>query len=151
MTEDNIIIKNMTVNDIEEILIIENLCFTIPWTYESFFNELELNKFAHYNIILFDNQVAGYIGFWQVLDEGHITNVAIHPKFRRIGLACKLIEHTLNFCRYMNITSLTLEVRQSNIPAQNLYRKYGFVEEGIRKQYYKDNNEDAIIMWNKGI
>jgi len=151
MTESNIIIKRMTIDDIKDILVIENLCFTLPWSYESFYNEVQLNKFAHYHIIRFNDQITGYIGLWQVLDEGHITNIAIHPDFRRLGLACKLIEYTLDFCKDSSITSLTLEVRKSNISAQNLYKKYGFVEEGIRKQYYADNKADSIIMWNKAI
>jgi len=151
MTQDNILISRMTIDDILEILVIENLCFALPWSYESFYNEIESNKFAHYHAIRFNNQIAGYIGLWQVMDEGHITNIAIHPDLRRQGLACKLIEYTLDFCKESSITSLTLEVRKNNIPAQNLYKKYGFVAEGFRKAYYADNKEDAIIMWNKNI
>jgi len=151
MTEKSILISSMTIDDIEEILIIENLCFALPWSYDSFYNEIQSNKFAHYHVIWFNNRIAGYIGLWHVIDEGHITNIAIHPEFRCRGLACKLIEYTLDFCRESNISSLTLEVRKNNIPALNLYKKYGFVEEGIRKEYYADNKEDAIIMWNKSI
>lgn len=151
MTDSSILISKMTIKDIEDILVIENLCFTLPWSFDSFYNEIQLNKFAHYHIISFENKVVGYIGVWQVLDEGHITNVAIHPEYRHKGLACKLIEHTLDFCIRNKIHSVTLEVRKSNIPALNLYKKFGFAEEGIRKGYYADNNEDAIIMWKHDI
>lgn len=151
MIENDIVIRRMFIADIKEIEVIENLCFSLPWSYESFYNEIQSNKFAHYFIILFNNQIVGYIGLWQVLDEAHITNVAIHPDYRQQGLASKLIEYTLDFCRETGILSITLEVRKSNIPAQNLYKKFGFFEEGIRKQYYSDNKEDAIIMWNKSI
>lgn len=151
MIEDNITIRRMNVADIEAIEVIENLCFSLPWSYESFYNEIQSNRLAHYFIILFNDKIVGYIGLWQVLDESHITNIAIHPDFRRLGLASELIGYTLNFCREAGILSVTLEVRESNIPAQNLYKNFGFCTNGFRKQYYSDNHEDAIIMWKHDI
>lgn len=141
----------MKIEDIDDILIIENLCFLIPWTEQSFHDEISKNRHAHYKIIIFENKIIGYIGFWQVLDEGHITNIAIHPEYRNRGLASLLLENTLIFCKNINVESLTLEVRKSNLPARSLYKKYGFIEEGCRKKYYSDNNEDAIIMWRRDI
>ena len=137
--------------DIDEIVEIENLCFTIPWARFSFLNELMSNKFAHYHVIRFNSRIIGYLGLWKVIDEGHITNIAIHPDYRRIGMASKLLEYILKFSLDQNIASLTLEVRKSNTAAQELYKKYGFTEAGVRKSYYSDNNEDAIIMWNTNI
>jgi len=88
---------------------------------------------------------------WVVLDEAHITNIAVHPEYRGIGAASAIMEGLMELCRLENIAAITLEVRKSNIVAQSLYKKYGFVEEGLRKAYYVDNKEDAIIMWNHNV
>lgn len=148
---NDIIIGKMTIEDIEEVLVIENLCFTLPWTRQSFVDEISQNNHAHYHIIKHSKKTIGYSGLWKVLDEGHITNIAIHPDYRRMGMASKLLNHMLDYCVNQQISSLTLEVRASNIAAQNLYKKYGFVEAGIRKAYYSDNKEDAIIMWKNNV
>ena len=151
MNLNDIIINKMVANDVEQVIIIENLSFILPWTRHSFLNELVSNKFAHYHVARLNGHIIGYAGLWKVLDEGHITNIAIHPDFRRVGIASKLVDFVISFCSEQSIASLTLEVRKSNLAAQSLYKKYGFVEAGIRKAYYSDNNEDAIIMWKKGI
>ena len=90
----------------------------------------------------------GYVGIWFVMDEGHITNVAVHSDYRGRKIGDKLVQALVNLCRENKIVSMTLEVRVSNIVAQNLYKKYGFKLAGIRKEYYSDNKEDAMIMWN---
>ena len=82
------------------------------------------------------------------MDEGHITNVAVHSDYRGQKIGDKLIKALVKICKDNNIISMTLEVRVSNIVAQNLYKKYGFKLAGIRKEYYSDNKEDAMIMWN---
>ena len=151
MDINDIIINKMKSSDIDQVLIVENLCFTIPWSFQSFVNELTYNKFAHYHVARHSEMIIGYSGLWKVLDEGHITNIAVHPDFHRQGVASKMLESLMQFSIENEIASLTLEVRKSNIPAQNLYKKYGFTEAGIRKAYYSDNHEDAIIMWNKSI
>ncbi|HBH3031979.1 TPA: ribosomal protein S18-alanine N-acetyltransferase, partial [Clostridioides difficile] len=91
----------------------------------------------------------GYVGIWLILDEGHINNVAVHSDYRGKKIGDKLIKGIVDLCKDNNIASMTLEVRASNKIAQNLYRKYGFKMGGIRKEYYSDNKEDAIIMWNQ--
>lgn len=135
---------------LREIMCIENLSFSIPWTKDAMEKEL-LNKFAKYVVIKLNNLVVGYGGMWLILDEGHITNIAVHPEFRGIGAGKKIIEALIDECKKNNINSLTLEVRASNYVAKNLYTKFGFIEEGIRKNYYNDNNEDAIIMWKRNM
>ncbi|WP_234122291.1 ribosomal protein S18-alanine N-acetyltransferase [Clostridium hydrogenum] len=135
---------------LREIMSIENLSFSIPWTKDAMEKELT-NKFAKYVVVKLDNLVIGYGGMWLILDEGHITNIAVHPEFRGIGAGKKIIEALIDVCKKNDISSLTLEVRVSNYVAKNLYTKFGFIEEGIRKNYYNDNNEDAIIMWKRNI
>ena len=106
-----------------------------------------MNKAALYFCAVTGGKAVGYAGMWKVFDEGHITNIAVHPEFRNAGVGSALIEALISAAKENGITSLTLEVRKSNLPALALYRKYGFRECGIRKSYYTDNNEDAIIMW----
>ena len=140
------VIEIMKDDDIANVMEVELKSFSIPWSKESFENELK-NKLALYLVAKVDEKAVGYIGVWKIFDEGHITNVAVHPDFRGQGLARALISELLSLCRKDGITSFTLEVRESNIVAQQLYKSFGFSKSGKRKGYYSDNNEDAIIMW----
>lgn len=126
-------------------------CFTIPWTLDSITNELN-NPLAKYIIAedLETNEVIGFVGVWIIAGEGDITNIAVNPKYRKHGVASNLLLNLLDICKSLNCNDITLEVRESNIPAQNLYKKFDFKEEGIRKGYYSDNGENAIIMWKRG-
>lgn len=135
------------VDHIDDILVVEKLSFKTPWSKGSFIEEIKRNKFAVYFSAKAGERVVGYAGMWVVCNEGHITNVAVHPEYRRIGIGSRLMEVLITAARNLNIESMTLEVRKSNIAAQALYRKYGFIEKGIRRSYYSDNNEDAVIMW----
>ena len=100
-------------------------------------------------VVPFNNRkVVGYVGIWFVMDEGHITNVAVHSDYRGRKIGDKLVQALVKLCRENNIVAMTLEVRVSNLVAQNLYKKYGFKLAGVRKEYYSDNKEDAMIMWN---
>lgn len=133
---------------LQDIALIEQLSFSIPWSVDSIRNELEANTRAVYMAAVSDqNKVIGYAGMWDILGEGHITNIAVHPDFRNKGIASKLLNEIISCAIKRNIKSLTLEVRKSNFAAISLYKKFGFVEYGIRKGYYEDNGEDAIIMW----
>ncbi|MCI1945439.1 ribosomal protein S18-alanine N-acetyltransferase [Clostridium luticellarii] len=136
---------------IDSVVAINNLSFPTPWSRESLEKEIEDNTIAKYVVAKKFNIVIGYAGIWCILDEGHITNIAIHPEYRGIGAGSLLLETLIEICKIEFITSMTLEVRKSNLIAQNLYKKYGFVQEGIRKAYYADNKEDAIIMWKHNI
>lgn len=132
--------------DIEEVLEIENACFSTPWSKDAFKLEIK-NKFAHYVIAKVDGKIVGYGGIWLIIDEGHITNIAVKKEFRDMKVGSHLLKALIELSKERNITSMTLEVRESNIAAQRLYEKYGFKEVGLRKAYYSDNNEDAMIMW----
>ena len=136
---------------IDEIMVIENLSFKIPWSRQSVVDEITGNTFACYLCAKVDGKIAGYAGMWQVCDEGHITNIAVHPEFRQAGVGSALLENLITHARSSGIGSMTLEVRKSNIPAQKLYRKFKFVEGGFRKAYYADNSEDALIMWRNDL
>ena len=145
--ESNLIIEMMTSKDIDGVFEVEKNCFEHHWSKESFKKEL-INENARYLVAKLDRKIVGYVGIWLILDEGHITNVAVHNDYRGQKIGDKLVQALVNLCKENNINSMTLEVRVSNIVAQNLYKKYGFKLAGIRKEYYSDNKEDAMIMWN---
>lgn len=141
-------ISKLTHDDLDGIYEVEKDAFPIPWPISSFEEELK-NILATYLVAKIDNKIVGYIGMWFVMDECHITNIAVHSEYRKKGIASTLINEMLKLCVEHETTYIMLEVRASNIPAQNLYSKFGFTEEVVRKGYYKnpDNTrEDAIVM-----
>lgn len=144
---NNLVIEEMKVDDIDGVFEVEKNCFEDYWSKDSFKKELS-NNLAKYLVAKVDGKVAGYVGIWFVVDEGHITNVAVHEDYRGQKIGDQLIRELVQVCKDNKIVSMTLEVRTSNTVAQNLYRKYGFKMAGIRKEYYSNNKEDAIIMWN---
>ncbi|CRK85393.1 ribosomal protein S18-alanine N-acetyltransferase [Neobacillus massiliamazoniensis] len=144
---DSFVFRSMTEEDIDQILEIEHASFTLPWSRDAFYNEMHHNKFAVYIVIEVEGKIIGYCGAWIVIDEAHITNVAILPEYRGRKLGEALMEKMISVARSMGARSMTLEVRVTNNIAQSLYRKLGFQKGGIRKNYYSDNQEDALIMW----
>lgn len=145
--EENIRFRQMTEDDIDQIVKIEQACFPNPWKRESFENELRLNKFALYIVIEDDKEVFGYCGVWVIIDEAHITNIALLPHYRGKKYGEALLRKVMELAKFNGAKTMTLEVRVSNHIAQSLYRKLGFQEGAIRKNYYEDNQEDAIVMW----
>lgn len=144
-------IREMTHDDIDSILQIEEMCYGAHhWSKESFLTELS-NKISTYNCILNNNKCIGYIGYWKIMDEAHVTNISIHPDFQNKKLAHRLILSMIDECYREKIKYITLEVRVSNEKAIHLYEKFGFKSLGVRKKYYQDNNEDALIMWSENI
>lgn len=141
-----LILRMMSENDIDDVVDISTLSFSSPWSKTSYEQELQ-NPLSKYFVAEIDNKVVGFIGTWIIIDESHITNVAIHPQYRKLGIASQLIEILLSYCSNHGCVGHTLEVRAGNLAAQNLYKKYGFIQNGIRKNYYSDNKEDAILMW----
>lgn len=144
---ESIIVRKMGIDDIDSVVDIEENSFSVPWTKNTFFTELTKNKLAKYCVVEVDGVVAGYGGMWLVIDEAHITNIAVHPKYRGRGVGKKIVEGLIEEGHKINISKMTLEVRRSNIVAQDLYKKYGFLLCGVRPGYYQDNDEDALIMW----
>ncbi|MCT4605077.1 MAG: ribosomal protein S18-alanine N-acetyltransferase [Marinisporobacter sp.] len=137
----------MTLEDIEDVFEVEQRSFSVPWTKDAFIAEIKYNEKARYVVLEIEGKVLGYGGFWKILDEGHITNIAIDPDIRGKGYSHLIIEELLKIAQEEKIVGMTLEVRASNKVAQGLYEKYGFQSRGIRPKYYQDNGEDALIMW----
>lgn len=147
---DDFEVRLMTYDDIEQVSDIEKVSFAQPWSTYAFRSELEDNELAFYCVVVPKDdpqKVIGYGGLWIILDEAHITNIAISPHYRGRGLGQLLMEDMQALARLKGAVRITLEVRVSNKRALNLYHRLGFKEEGLRKGYYTDNNEDALIMW----
>jgi [ribosomal protein S18]-alanine N-acetyltransferase len=144
---DSFVFRSMKEEDIDQILEVEHASFTTPWSREAFYNELHNNRFAVYIVLEENNKILGYCGAWIVIDEAHVTNVAILPEYRGRKLGEALLQKMMSMAREMGAKSMTLEVRVTNHAAQSLYRKLGFQDGGIRKNYYSDNQEDGLVMW----
>lgn len=143
----DISVRKMEEKDIDKIIEIEKEAFSTPWSKASFLAEIRDNLLAYYLVAEMDGKVVGYGGIWLILNEGHITNIAVKEEYKGKGIGNHLLEGLIFYCIKNGIENMTLEVRESNIIAQNLYRKYDFISSGKRPNYYSDNGEDALIMW----
>lgn len=144
------LIRKMEEGDLEEVYAIERETFSEPWSKASFLDAISEEN-NHYIVAVIDGSVVGYCGYYGVAGEGYIYNVAVSPRFRRQGIGYKMLSELIRHAEERGIFSMTLEVRKSNLPAINLYKKLGFVEAGIRKDFYTKPREDAIIMWRNTI
>lgn len=136
----------MEARDVDQIHEIERASFSIPWSRNAFLTEVTENICARYLVLSVDKVPRAYAGMWFVLDEAHVTNIAVHPDFRGAGLGEKITRALIQLAADSGMTWMTLECRRSNIAAQNLYRKLGFTDVGFRKRYYADTGEDALVM-----
>lgn len=143
----NLKIRPMELKDIPHVLEVEKATFSVPWTTDIFNHELTDNQHAYYYVVELDERIIGYSGMWIVIDEAQITNIAILPEFRGKKIGESLFFHMMQTALRLGTVQLSLEVRVSNIIAQKLYRKFGLTPGGIRKNYYTDNQEDALVMW----
>ena len=132
---------------IDQVYAIELDSFSIPWSRKDIEDEIRINKLALYFVAVDGDEVLGYGGMWHVVNEGHITNIAVNPAQRRNGVGSLLLEEMIRIAVEKEMIGLTLEVRVGNEAAQKLYSKYGFKPEGFRKNYYSDTKEDAVVMW----
>ena len=139
-------IRRMRTADIDAVAAIEEATFARPWSRESFRQELERNVAARYLVAEADGQVVGYAGAWIILDESHITNIAVAEAWRGRGIGRMLTSALMQYISNLGAAYATLEVRVSNERAQRLYESLGFVRVGKRKRYYEDNQEDAWLM-----
>ncbi|WP_152400293.1 ribosomal protein S18-alanine N-acetyltransferase [Paenibacillus cellulositrophicus] len=139
--------RPMTLEDIPAVMVIEHDAFTLPWTEEAFRNELTHNHFARYMMMEWNGEPVGYAGMWTVIDEAHVTNIAVLSPYRGRKWGERLLLELMKTASQLGMKRMTLEVRISNRVAQNLYMKMGFEPAGLRKGYYSDNQEDAMIMW----
>lgn len=140
------VVRPMTVEDIAAVVEIEKESFATPWTPHAFRMEMK-NCLAVYRVVEVDGRVAAYGGMWLILDEVHVTNIAVHPDYRGRHLGRKIMEELIAEARQRNLLRMTLEVRKQNHVAITLYKKLGFLMAGIRPGYYQDTGEDALIMW----
>lgn len=144
--EFNLEFRSMQLNDVEHICRIEEEAFSTPWTAAAYINELKNNHFARYMVMELEGEIIGYAGMWLIMEEAHVTNLAVRADYRGKKLGERLVRELQKTARFIGAVRMTLEVRKSNIVAQSLYRKLGFYSVGFRKGYYSDG-EDAMIMW----
>lgn len=140
-------IRRAHLGDADGIYAVEVISFPTPWSRAAFTAELSDNDLAYYLIAERNGQIIGYAGMWIIVDEAHVTNVAITPEFRGQGVGILLMKALVEKAKEKGACRMTLEVRPTNAVAQQLYGKLGFVKKGIRRQYYSDNKEDAHVMW----
>ena len=146
MSGEEVRIRRMRTDDLDAVTAIEAATFARPWSRESFRQELERNVAARYLVAETEGQVVGYAGAWVILDESHITNIAVAEAFWGRGIGKALTQALLQYISNLGACYATLEVRVSNERAQRLYKSLGFVSVGKRKRYYEDNGEDAFLM-----
>ena len=141
----DVLIREATTSDAAEIACIESVSFPTPWSEELILSEMR-EPLSSFFVAVTNDKVIGYYGFIHILDELHILNVAVDPTFRKCGVGNYLISHLLETARTLSARAVTLEVRESNLPAIRLYEKFGFVFSGVRPHYYTDK-ENALIYW----
>ncbi len=139
------IFRPMLAADLDQVAAIEQVSLPSPWSKELFEAELKRDQ-ARYFVAEEGDKIAGYMGYWEAPQEAHIINLAVAPDFRKRGLGLEMMEYCLEFARKKGAALATLEVRESNEAAKRLYEKCGFIIVAIRKKYYSDNQEDAIVM-----
>lgn len=145
-------IKPMQKTDLDDVISIEAKAYgEHHWSKDSFMSELSNDLAKYFSAFNADGQLIGYCGCWQILEEAHVTNIAVSPDYRRKHIGEALLTSIIDECYRNMVKYITLEVRVSNTPAISLYEKYGFKSLGARKGYYQDNNEDALIMWTENI
>jgi ribosomal-protein-alanine N-acetyltransferase len=140
-------IRPMVLADVPIVLRIEALSFTTAWPQNAFLSEINDNRLAHYYVGVRDGQVIAYGGIWVILEDSHITTIAVHPDLRGKRYGEELLQYLIRQACDRDASWMTLEVRESNRAAQSLYRKYGFTIVSTRRGYYSDNNENAYVMW----
>lgn len=140
------LVRKMLASDIDAVHAIDIQSITPPWTKQGFSDALA-NENAVFYVAEICNKVVGYCGLYFAADEGEITNVAVDPKWRSRGIADQIIDAVTADARARQLTQIFLEVRESNLPAQRLYEKHGFLSVGLRKNFYREPKEHAIVMF----
>ena len=142
-------VRKMIRRDLNQVLEIERLSFKQPYSREIFEEELKI-KAAKVWVATYRHKILAYIDFWCVAKDMELVSIAVHPKYSRRGIAQHLIQEMIRYASLHKVKSISLDVRTSNKGAQKLYKKFGFKKVGLRKRYYSDNHEDAIMM-KKGL
>lgn len=145
-------VSKITTEDVDKVYQIEEIIHPDHhWSKDSFYNEISNNLATYYCVKDESNTILGFVGTWMIVDEAHITTFGVHPDFRRLQLGQVLMIQVLKNCYKNMVKYVTLEVRESNIPAISLYKKFLFESIGVRKNYYQDNGENALIMFTQNI
>lgn len=142
------LVRNMIKEDVAQVSELEKKYFSLPWSYESLEKEID-NKGSIFCVAISDNRVVGYGGMLVVMDEGDITNIVVDEEYRELGIGKAIVEFLINEGEKRGCHDYTLEVRVSNEAAINLYKKLGFISEGVRPRFYEKPVEDAFIMWKR--
>ena len=136
----------MTPDDLDEVLVIERHSFPSAWSRGSYERELR-NRTSCYLTARHEGRLVGYIGMWVIVDEAHITTLAVHPRYRRRGLGAYLLSLLIQRARGRGAAKVTLEVRERNTPAISMYQSFGFQQTGVLRGYYGDTGENGLVMW----
>ena len=139
-------IRVATIHDLSAIMDIEHLSFTTPWTADAMEQEIESRDWSRVIVATVEGEVVGFMVYWVVVNELHLLNLAVDPTWRRRGIGRAMVRYLVELAEDNYLSSLFLEVRVSNKPAQKLYREFGFKPVAIRQNYYSDDGEDAIVM-----
>jgi ribosomal-protein-alanine N-acetyltransferase len=140
-----VVIEEMVPDDLDEVMAIEHRSFPSAWSRCSYERELR-NRNSHYFVARHRAEIVGYVGMWALSAECHITTLAVHPEGRRRGLGGRLLRHLIDFAQERGATQVTLEVRERNDAARQLYRRFGFEERGLLPRYYGDTGENGVVM-----
>ena len=133
-------------NHLDEIAEIESLCFSNPWSKQSFADGMANEKVQKFFTAISDGKIVGYICIFHIFEDGELLNIAVAPDYRKQGIGQILIDKMFDYLKTQEVNRISLEVRESNVSARNLYLKNGFSPVGIRKNYYSEPREDGIIM-----
>lgn len=144
----NYSIRQMTTDDINDIIVGEEKIFGESLGYDMLYSELTLNPYAYYFVLEIDGKINGYIGTWIDPDHAEIVNFYIDEKYQGLGFGSMMLEFFIELCESCNVPNISLEVREHNLKAQGLYKKYGFEFSHKREKYYKDS-EDALVLIKK--
>lgn len=139
-------VRRMNLGDVDAVLEVEKQAFQTPWSRQAFVDEMQ-HDLSYYLVLVKEGQIIGYGGMWLIVDEAHVTNVAVLPEFRGSGLGKLLMSSMIDHAKKRGAVSMTLEVRVTNEVAKGLYTFFGFKPSGVRRNYYTDTKEDALVMW----
>lgn len=148
--KQKLIVYPMAQEDITDVTYLEKVCFGTRWHPTSFQRELANPNSIHF-VARLGTKAVGFFGYWLIIEEAHITSVAVLPQYRRMKIAQFLLLKLMEDCIKKNVKWATLEVKETNIPAQELYKKFGFTIYGKRKRYYQDDDTDAFVLWTDDI
>lgn len=143
-------IRKMESRDLEQVAELEKVCFSEAWSWKLLETGIH-SPYDVYYVFEQDEKILGYCNLRVLAGEGEIQRIAVLPSFRRLGVARKLMDAMADFAAENKVSAVSLEVRESNRPARNLYESYGFAAEAVRKGYYRNPSEDAVIMWKRNL